>query len=122
MIWLCVCCIGRLEHDFVMLFSLFILLLLLLLLLLLVVCFCVVVCGDVCSCCVYGVHGDILVSTKFMVMCVCVMAEWMWWWYDVVLVVYYVVIMVVIVVTCCRYDDCIHGDLLVLGNLMVVCR
>ena len=41
--------------------------------------------------------------------------------FDVVFVVDYVVIDVVIVVICICCDDCVHGELLVFRNYVVMC-
>ena len=37
----------------------------------------VVVCVDVCGCCVHACNGELVVLRKFMVVCVCILAECM---------------------------------------------
>ena len=72
----------------------------------------VVVCGDVCCCCVYGHNGDLLVSTKFMVMCKGGMAEWRCEC-DFVLGDYIDHVVVVCDDVCCCCVHAFNGDILV---------
>ena len=83
----------------------------------------VVVCHDICCCYACGDCGDLLVLRKCMVVCVCGLADSRVFGglCDFVLCDYIDHVVVVCVDICCGYacGDC--GDLLVLGNLMVVC-
>ena len=80
----------------------------------------VVVCDDVCGCCVHACHGNVLVLGDCMVMCVCSLAAWDGD-VDVVYCVYNVVLDVVVSHTCCCCVCGSCGDNLVSLECMVVC-